>query len=93
MACRRREPAGNERQSQVKVDSLSAVSYRHGLRKAGDNHTHANAHSAGKTSRVAEREIWPNKMLQMNELSSAAAPKSFGMQNRFELTQVARLVQ
>lgn len=31
-------------------------------------------------------------MLQMNELSSAAAPKSFGMQNRFELTQVGRLV-
>lgn len=39
MACGRRESAGNERQSQVKVDSLAAMSYHHGPRKAGDNHT------------------------------------------------------
>lgn len=44
MACGRRESAGNERQRRVKVNSLSisglaAVSYHHGPRKAGDNHT------------------------------------------------------
>lgn len=93
MACRRRESAGNERQSRVKVDSLACQQYL--IAVAQEKQviiTHAHKHTQLRRRRVLPREIWPNKKLQMNELSSAAAPKSFGMQNRFELTQVGRLV-
>lgn len=94
MACRRRESAGNERQSRVKVDALACQQCL--IAVAQEKQviiTHAHRHAQLGRRRELAREIWPNKKLQMNELSSAAAaPKSFEMQNRFELTQVGRLV-